>query len=178
MEKCSAAFYDKATTKYKFHCQLIQTNSHCVWQTIFRDSQLAEWIGHPQIPCIVKLPHALLVPTVRMYTLKIAEQTQTARLTPRHEIRTSSSFGLNMNIHTMPRFTSLGAVACVPARALMRRFDWLSIHRRRAHIVNRNIWPRVEHILCGVSQTSRALGRDTSDWTLLYWVSLLIEWHV
>lgn len=165
-------------TKYKLHSQFINTTPHCVWQTIFRDSQLVEWIGHPQIPCIVKLPHALLVPTVQMYTLKIAEQNQRARPTLRHEIRTSSSSGVNMNIHTTLQFTSLETIACVPVQALMWCFEWLSIHGDQAHIVNCNIWPRVEHFLCGVLQTSRALGRDTNDWTLLYWVSLLIEWHV
>lgn len=82
-------------------------NTICIWQTMYRNSQLVEWIGHPQIPCIVKLLHALLVPTVWMYTLNIAEQNQTARHTPYHEIRTFSSFGPNMNIHSKHQFTSL-----------------------------------------------------------------------
>lgn len=46
-----------------------------------------------------------------------------------------------------------------------------SKHRDRARIVKCNIWPHIEHVLCGVSLTSCALGRDTSDWTLLYWAS-------
>lgn len=151
---------------------------HCVWQTIFRNSQLAEWIGHPQIPCIVKLPHALLVPTVWMYTLMIAAQNKTPRPPLRREIRTWTSFGLNNNIHPTLHFTSLETIAWVPMRALMWCFEWLSIHGDPALIVNCNIWPLVEHILCGVSQTSRALGRDTNEWTSLYWVSLLIEHRV
>lgn len=48
----------------------------------------------------------------------------------------------------------------------------LPIHRDRAGIVKCNIWAHIEHVLCGVSSTSCALGRDTSGWTLLYWVSL------
>lgn len=63
------------------------------------------------------------------------------------------------------------------------RFDvmlWVTLHcyGDQALIVNCNIWPRVAHILCGVLQMYRVLRRDTNDWTLLYWASLLIECHV
>lgn len=146
--------YSDAWTKYKKRSDFPHTSSHCVWQSIFRNSHLAEWIGHPQIPRIVKLPHALLVPTVCMYTLNIAEQNQRARPTRCHEIRTSSSLVRAWIFTPRSGFTSLQTVACVPVRALMWCCAGPSIH---AHIVNCNIWPRVERILCGVSQTSRAL---------------------
>lgn len=113
----------------------VSTKPLCVWHTIFRNSQLAEWIGHPQIPCIVKLPHALLVPTVQMYTLKIAGQNQTARPTLRHEIRTSSSFGLHMNIHATLRSASLAAVACVPIWTLMSCFERPSTVMETKHLL-------------------------------------------
>lgn len=142
---------------------------HCVWQIAFSYSQLSEWIGHPQIPCIVKLPHALLVPTAWMYTLKIEEHNQPAWPALCHEIRSSSSFGVHTSAHTMLQFrnhaicTSMGLSMMPPPPP---------IYRDRARIVKCNIWPHIEHVLCGVSSTSCALGRDTSDWTLLYWVSL------
>lgn len=142
---------------------------HCVWQIAFWYRQLAEWIGHPQIPCIVKLPHALLVPTAWMCTLKIAEHNQPAWPSPRHEIRSSSSFGVHASAHTMLQFknhascTSVGLGMTPPTPP---------IHRDRAGIVKCNIWAHIEHVLCGVSSTRCALGRDTSGWTLLYWVSL------
>lgn len=131
-------------------------------------------------PCIVKLPHALLVPAVQMYTL---EPNQTAVLTLCHEIRTSSPLWCPPSTSHPPKKNPANAhtaktVACVP----VARFDVTpSIHREPLpYCINCNIWPRRQSVFFCGGLPDEPCAREGTRVTehCFYWASPLIERRV